>query len=222
MNKGQLIEAVAVELDTTKAADARILFGLVQTPVELADCPQLESRDFYREVDHPVMGKIKVPAVLSRLGLLERIPLTPEGTSLAEAKRLPRALPARGHRVFTITYHSPSLEPGHPPYVRSREDLDAFLAWLDEYLGFFHEELGGQPTTPAALRERALRLRARSDPGSTTIRISIHRSASKTSRTRWSRTQWIDYKVGSMPAIESCSRTSTTPTRRSSKTARRR
>ena len=52
-----------------KAADARILFGLAQTPGELADCPQLESRDFYREIDHPVMGKLKVPAVLFNFSL---------------------------------------------------------------------------------------------------------------------------------------------------------
>ena len=51
----------------TKAAAARMLFGLVQTPSELVDCPQLESRDFYREVDHPVIGKIKVPAELFKL-----------------------------------------------------------------------------------------------------------------------------------------------------------
>ena len=53
----------------TKAAEARILFGLVQTPSELAVCPQLESRDFYREVDHPVIGKVKVPASLFNLSL---------------------------------------------------------------------------------------------------------------------------------------------------------
>ena len=47
-----------------KAAAARMLFGIVQTPLELVDCPQLESRNFYREVDHPVIGKIKVPAEL--------------------------------------------------------------------------------------------------------------------------------------------------------------
>ncbi|MCH8745359.1 MAG: CoA transferase [Chloroflexi bacterium] len=51
----------------TKAAAARMLFGLVQTPSELVECPQLESRDFYREIDHPVIGKIKVPAELFKL-----------------------------------------------------------------------------------------------------------------------------------------------------------
>ncbi len=50
-----------------KAAAARMLFGIVQTPMELVDCPQLESRGFYREVEHPVIGKIKVPAELFKL-----------------------------------------------------------------------------------------------------------------------------------------------------------
>ena len=30
----------------------------------MAQCPQLESRDFYREVEHPVMGKLRVPTEL--------------------------------------------------------------------------------------------------------------------------------------------------------------
>ena len=50
-----------------KAAEKRMLFGLVQTPTELAECPQLESRAFYRETEHPVIGRIKVPAELFRL-----------------------------------------------------------------------------------------------------------------------------------------------------------
>lgn len=50
-----------------KAAEYRMLFGLVQTPTELAHCPQLESRNFYREIEHPVMGKVRVPAELFKL-----------------------------------------------------------------------------------------------------------------------------------------------------------
>lgn len=50
-----------------KAAEKRMLFGLVQTPTELAECPQLESRAFYRETEHSVIGRIKVPAELFRL-----------------------------------------------------------------------------------------------------------------------------------------------------------
>ena len=50
-----------------KAAEKRMLFGLVQTPPELVECPQLESRQFYRETNHPVIGAVKVPAELFRM-----------------------------------------------------------------------------------------------------------------------------------------------------------
>ena len=52
-----------------EASEMHMLFGLVQTPEDLARCPQLEARGFYREVDHPVMGRLKVPAVLFNLSL---------------------------------------------------------------------------------------------------------------------------------------------------------
>jgi crotonobetainyl-CoA:carnitine CoA-transferase CaiB-like acyl-CoA transferase len=43
------------------ASERRMLFGIVQTPADLAECPQLEARGYYEEVEHPVIGKIKVP-----------------------------------------------------------------------------------------------------------------------------------------------------------------
>jgi glycosyltransferase involved in cell wall biosynthesis len=85
-----------------------------------------------------------IPGALSRLGLLERIRLSPEGITLEEAKRLTRHMYAAGHRVFVLTYHSPSLEPGNTPYVRSAEDVQRFLGWLDAYYAFFREEIGGR------------------------------------------------------------------------------
>jgi crotonobetainyl-CoA:carnitine CoA-transferase CaiB-like acyl-CoA transferase len=49
------------EMFTTASEKYRMLFGMVQTPEDLANCPQLEAREFYQEVEHPVIGKIKVP-----------------------------------------------------------------------------------------------------------------------------------------------------------------
>ena len=49
------------EMFKSASEDYRMLFGIVQTPEDLANCPQLEARNFYEEVDHPVIGKIKVP-----------------------------------------------------------------------------------------------------------------------------------------------------------------
>lgn len=45
----------------SNASKERILVGMVQTPKDLAECPQLESRSFYQEVEHPVVGKIQLP-----------------------------------------------------------------------------------------------------------------------------------------------------------------
>ena len=83
------------------------------------------------------------PSVMSRLGLLERIKLTPEGITIGEAKRLVGHMVANGHKVFVLTYHSPSLEPGNTPYVRNEQDLAKFLGWLDEFYDYFTREIGG-------------------------------------------------------------------------------
>ena len=54
-------DRTAAEMFKTASETRRMLFGMVQTPADLANCPQLESREFYQEVEHPVIGKIKVP-----------------------------------------------------------------------------------------------------------------------------------------------------------------
>ena len=52
------------EMFKTAAEKYRMLLGIVQTPEDLANCPQLEARSFYEEVEHPVGGKIRVPVRL--------------------------------------------------------------------------------------------------------------------------------------------------------------
>lgn len=111
-------------------------------------------REFYARLVRPAPSRMHLPGVFARLGLLERISLTPEGMSLGEMRRLTRALEARGQRVFVLAYHSSSLLPGNTPYVRSAQDLSRFLATIEAYLEFFFGELGGIATTPADLYRR--------------------------------------------------------------------
>ncbi len=92
----------------------------------------------------PAGQRLHLGGALARLGLLERIRLSPEGMTLEEAKRLTRHMLAQGHRVFVLTYHSPSLAPGNTPYVRNAAQLGRFLGWLDEFYGFFRDEAGGR------------------------------------------------------------------------------
>jgi len=67
--------------------------------------------------------------VLARAGLLERIPLTPEGITAEEALRGVDIAIDEGLPVLVFSFHSPSLATGHTPYVRSEADLDALYDW---------------------------------------------------------------------------------------------
>ena len=79
---------------------------------------------------YPLLWRLpRLRGVLSRLGLLERIPLTPEGTTAAEAIRGIDTALADGLPVLVLSFHSPSVAPGHTPYVRDEADLAAFYDW---------------------------------------------------------------------------------------------
>ena len=89
---------------------------------------------------------------LSRTGLLERIPLTPEGVSAEEAIRgidmaIDEAIP-----VLVLSFHSPSLIPGNTPYVRSHDDLDRFYDWWREIFAYLQQR-GIAPTSVAGIMD---------------------------------------------------------------------
>ena len=107
----------------------------------------------HRMVESPLGLRLHAGGNLSRLGCLERIRLSPEGFTLAEMKRLTRSLLGRGEKVFTLTYHSPSLALGCTPYVRDKQDLDTFLNRIEDFFAYFFGQLGGIPATPMELRK---------------------------------------------------------------------
>ena len=84
--------------------------------------------------------------VLARAGLLERIPLTPEGVTAEEALRGVDVALDEGLAVLVFSFHSPSLAPGHTPYVRSDEDLDALYDWWRTLFGHLKQR-GVKPTS---------------------------------------------------------------------------
>jgi hypothetical protein len=96
---------------------------------------------------------LKLTGISSKLRLLDRIVLTPEGLTTDEHIRLTRKMLAQGHRVFSFTYHSPSLLPGCTPYVGNDDDLARFLDRMTRYFEFFTGEIGGRPSTPEEVRE---------------------------------------------------------------------
>ncbi len=97
--------------------------------------------------------KFRATGILSRLCFMERIRLSPEGFNLEEMKKLTYSLLNQGEKVFTLTYHSPSLDVGCTPYVRDKHDLKEFLGKMKNYFRFFFDELGGRPAAPLSLLE---------------------------------------------------------------------
>jgi hypothetical protein len=113
---------------------------------------------------YPRLGRVPhLTGAFARARLLERIPLSPEGTTPAEAIRAIDAALADELPLLVFSFHSPSLAPGHTPYVRTEEDLAAFYGWWRRV--FAH--LARRSVAPTTVRDLAgsLALASRTAPG---------------------------------------------------------
>jgi hypothetical protein len=107
-------------------------------------------------VERPPFSKLRVPGILARMGVVNQIMLSPEGNTLDEMVNLTRALVRDGLRVFSLTFHSPSVDPGHTPYTRSEAEVDDFLRRLEGYMEFFFGQIRGIASTPEDIRRELL------------------------------------------------------------------
>ena len=98
----------------------------------------------YDLAQRPWARKARLGGVLARSRGLERIRLSPEVATLAEMQRLTKDLMKGGCQVYSMTYHSPSMVPGHTPYVRTDAELERFIASVRDYCAWFRDEMGGQ------------------------------------------------------------------------------
>lgn len=92
----------------------------------------------------------RAAGIFSRLGLLERIALTPEGVTAEEALRGIDMALDDGVPLLVLSFHSPSLAPGHTPYVRSEADLDRLYDWFRRVYAYLQMR-GVAPTTVAEI-----------------------------------------------------------------------
>ena len=104
-------------------------------------------------VSHPRLDKMHLAGVLARLGIVNRVHLSPELSTLREMVVLTNELFQRGLRTFSLTLHSPSVMPGCTPYVRTAGELRDFLGRIAAYCDFFLGDLGGLPSTPEDFRD---------------------------------------------------------------------
>ncbi len=84
---------------------------------------------------HAALGTVpRARGAASRMRLLDRVSLTPEGVPLSDAIRAIDVALGAGQRYLNLSYHSPSVVPGMTPYVRDKADLATFEAWWDGVL----------------------------------------------------------------------------------------
>ncbi len=87
----------------------------------------------YRALSYVPKGR----GAFARAGLLSRIALTPEDMPVDAALEAVAVAAGEGLRLLNLSFHSPSLVPGHTPYVRDAADLKRFHTWwttiLDEF-----------------------------------------------------------------------------------------
>jgi len=129
--------------DFTNASPDPFWFGptgrVLEVPLTVGWCGSLRGRA--GALAPALMSRLAMqchlPGVFARLGLLERIRLTPEGMSLADLKRVTDTLLSAGRRLFVLSYHSPSVVPGNTPYVRDEAELQRFLGVIEQYCEYF-------------------------------------------------------------------------------------
>jgi hypothetical protein len=94
------------------------------------------------------LGKVpKGRGIFARTHLLARVALTPEEMPLADALEAVAVAVGEGVRILNFSFHSPSVAPGHTPYVRDAADLAIFHHWWDRILA----DLERRGVAPASL-----------------------------------------------------------------------
>ena len=126
--------------------------GLMEMPLTTVFSGLLRQQG---QMIYPALWRVpRLRGALARIGMLERIPLTPEGVTLGEAiKGIDMALDD-GLEMLVFSFHSPSLCPGHTHYVREESDLDLFYAWWRGVLTYMQQR-NVKPTCVREIMEAA-------------------------------------------------------------------
>jgi hypothetical protein len=128
---------------------------LLELPVTTGYCGWLRrfGPRLHDVAQKPWARRARVGGLLARSRALERVRLSPEVASGAEMRRVTGALLAGGCQVFSLTYHSPSMIPGHTPYVRTESDLERLIATVHDYCRWFRDDVGGEFMSLSQLRQ---------------------------------------------------------------------
>jgi len=121
---------------TTDPREAVAGGPLVEVPLSCGYTrwPFERSARFHGALTGGPLRRLRLAGVAARLGLLQRVMLSPEISSPRDALRLARLLVSHGVSHLHLTLHSPTLRPGLSPFARSRADVERLFAWLERFV----------------------------------------------------------------------------------------
>lgn len=116
---------------------------------------------WFRLCQDGIRRQMHLEGLLNRLGMLQRIKLSPEQATAAQMNVLVDRLLEQGSRAVVLMFHSSSLLPGASPYVRNESELQEFWRRLEQTFRHCVHRRGMRTGT---LREFESALRAVSVP----------------------------------------------------------
>jgi len=122
--------------------------GFIQDNFELA-------YSFYRRLQR--FGKVgeKSIALMNKIGMLNRVCLSPETHDAPQMILLSRKMMFRGAKVLNMYFHSPSLLENCSPFVKTSSDAKYFLARIEKVI-VFAKSAGMKSVTLSQLLEEKL------------------------------------------------------------------
>ncbi|MDZ7759353.1 MAG: hypothetical protein U5L00_03740 [Desulfovermiculus sp.] len=108
-------------------------------------------------LEKSILSKLHVGGILAWLGVLNRVLLSPEMTTAPSVIRLSRQMEKKGFSFLNLTFHSPSLQDGLSPFVRTSEEEVEFFKRLKMYLDFVRNQ-GWESMTLAEFESEYLNL----------------------------------------------------------------
>jgi hypothetical protein len=77
---------------------------------------------------------LRLAGIASRTGIVRRLALSPELSSVADMLTLSRRLLAHGARHLHLTWHTPTLVPGLSPFAKTAADVDRLFGTIVGFL----------------------------------------------------------------------------------------
>jgi hypothetical protein len=106
----------------------------------------------YRYLSHKYFRHLHPIGILQRLGVVRKIVLSPELSSGQDLTSLMTVIARDPNPLLNVTLHSPSLQAGHTPFVRTTDDLERLFASLRLAFEWAIERLGAQCLTLSEYR----------------------------------------------------------------------